>query len=167
MNPQNFYSKEEGQGLVEYALILVLVAVVIIAITTLLGETIKGTYCRTVHQLTPEADLSSACQAPIAMPKLVDSGSNYINVEVDIYDPDGNQDDPYGAITKVEFYVDSTDSNPIKTELSYRYCLGGNNGTDPCLNFNTNGYSSGRHKIYILAYDSDGNIGRSGFAFTK
>ena len=36
--------KERGQGLVEYALILVLVAVVVIAALTLLGPTIAGIF---------------------------------------------------------------------------------------------------------------------------
>lgn len=36
--------KERGQGLVEYALILVLVAVVVIAALTLLGPTISGIF---------------------------------------------------------------------------------------------------------------------------
>jgi len=35
-----FLPREEGQGLVEYALILVLVAVVVIAVLTLLGPAI-------------------------------------------------------------------------------------------------------------------------------
>ena len=46
---RNFFAKEEGQGLVEYALILVLIAIVVIAALTALGgqvntvfETITG-----------------------------------------------------------------------------------------------------------------------------
>lgn len=39
-----FIPREEGQGLVEYALILVLVAVVVIAILTLLGPTIGNVF---------------------------------------------------------------------------------------------------------------------------
>lgn len=35
---RNFFNREEGQGLVEYALILVLIAVVVIGIVTLLGN---------------------------------------------------------------------------------------------------------------------------------
>jgi pilus assembly protein Flp/PilA len=35
---RNFFNREEGQGLVEYALILVLIAVVVIGIVTLLGR---------------------------------------------------------------------------------------------------------------------------------
>jgi pilus assembly protein Flp/PilA len=39
-----FSPKEKGQGLVEYALILVLVAVVVIAALTLLGPTIRDIF---------------------------------------------------------------------------------------------------------------------------
>ena len=39
-----FKPREEGQGLVEYALILVLVAVVVIAILTLLGPAIGNVF---------------------------------------------------------------------------------------------------------------------------
>lgn len=41
-----FAPKEKGQGLVEYALILVLVAVVVIAILTLLGPSIGNVFSR-------------------------------------------------------------------------------------------------------------------------
>jgi pilus assembly protein Flp/PilA len=39
-----FSPKEKGQGLVEYALILVLVAIVVIVALTLLGPTIGGIF---------------------------------------------------------------------------------------------------------------------------
>lgn len=39
-----FAPKEKGQGLVEYALILVLVAIVVIAILTLLGPAIGNVF---------------------------------------------------------------------------------------------------------------------------
>ncbi len=39
-----YLPREEGQGLVEYALILVLVAVVVIAILTLLGPVIGNVF---------------------------------------------------------------------------------------------------------------------------
>jgi pilus assembly protein Flp/PilA len=41
-----FLHREEGQGLVEYALILVLVAIVVIAILTLLGPQIGNVFSR-------------------------------------------------------------------------------------------------------------------------
>jgi pilus assembly protein Flp/PilA len=39
-----YHPRQEGQGLVEYALILVLVAVVVIAILTLLGPAIGNVF---------------------------------------------------------------------------------------------------------------------------
>ncbi len=42
--------REEGQGLVEYALILVLVSVVVIAILTLLGPAIGNVFSQIVNK---------------------------------------------------------------------------------------------------------------------
>jgi pilus assembly protein Flp/PilA len=44
---------EEGQGLVEYALILVLVAIVVIGILLLLGPAISEVYCEVVNTMQP------------------------------------------------------------------------------------------------------------------
>jgi pilus assembly protein Flp/PilA len=41
-----FLPKEEGQGLVEYALILVLVSIAVIALLTLLGNTVGDVFSR-------------------------------------------------------------------------------------------------------------------------
>jgi pilus assembly protein Flp/PilA len=41
---RSFFAKEEGQGLVEYALILVLIAVVVIGILTLVGNKVSTTF---------------------------------------------------------------------------------------------------------------------------
>ena len=46
-----FIPREEGQGLVEYALILVLVAIVVIAILTLLGPTIGNVFSSIIVQI--------------------------------------------------------------------------------------------------------------------
>ena len=46
-----FLQREEGQGLVEYALILVLVAIVVIAILTLLGPQIGNVFSRISNAL--------------------------------------------------------------------------------------------------------------------
>ena len=46
-----FAPKEKGQGLVEYALILVLVAIVVIAILLLLGPAIGNVFSRIVSSL--------------------------------------------------------------------------------------------------------------------
>jgi pilus assembly protein Flp/PilA len=46
-----YLPREEGQGLVEYALILVLVALVVIAILTLLGPQIANVFSRITNEL--------------------------------------------------------------------------------------------------------------------
>ena len=46
-----FAPKEKGQGLVEYALILVLVAIVVIAILSILGPTIGNVFSNAVEAL--------------------------------------------------------------------------------------------------------------------
>ena len=46
-----FLPREEGQGLVEYALILVLVAIAVIALLTLLGDTVGDVFSRVVSAL--------------------------------------------------------------------------------------------------------------------
>ena len=46
-----FMNRESGQGLVEYALVLVLVAIVVIAILTLLGPQIGNVFSRIVYAL--------------------------------------------------------------------------------------------------------------------
>ena len=41
---RSFFAKEDGQGLVEYALILVLIAIVVIGVLTLLGGKVSGVF---------------------------------------------------------------------------------------------------------------------------
>lgn len=45
-------NEEEGQGLVEYALIIVLVALVVIGALTLVGENVEGTFNEIADGLT-------------------------------------------------------------------------------------------------------------------
>lgn len=47
-----FLPREEGQGLVEYALILVLVAIVVIAILMVLGPTVGNVFSQIVNALS-------------------------------------------------------------------------------------------------------------------
>jgi len=47
-----FSLKEKGQGLVEYAIILALIAIVVIAVMTLLGNKVKGTF-NTINNAIP------------------------------------------------------------------------------------------------------------------
>lgn len=158
---------EGGQGLSEYALILSLVAIVIVAALTLLGRTLNNQYCFISYRLSPSADLSSACSVPLVVPEMIEQRPGYINMEATIHDPDGDPDDPYAAISKVEFYIDSTAGSPVQTEYQYRYCLGGNENGNPCKKHSIGALADGEHTVIILAYDSDGNVGRASYTFTK
>jgi pilus assembly protein Flp/PilA len=50
---RSFFAKEEGQGLVEYALILVLIAIVVIGILTLLGSRVSAVFSEINDGLNP------------------------------------------------------------------------------------------------------------------
>lgn len=46
-----FLPREEGQGLVEYALILLMVAIVVIAILVILGPVVGNLYSNIIQEL--------------------------------------------------------------------------------------------------------------------
>jgi pilus assembly protein Flp/PilA len=50
---RSFFAKEEGQGLVEYALILVLIAIVVIGVLTLLGNRVSQVFSNINSGLRP------------------------------------------------------------------------------------------------------------------
>ncbi len=50
-----YLPNEEGQGLVEYALIIVLVAIVVIAVLTLLGNQLQNVFNRITNALSPQS----------------------------------------------------------------------------------------------------------------
>ncbi len=50
---QGLFGREAGQGLVEYALILALIAIVAIAIMTTLGTTVASVFSTAQDKLTP------------------------------------------------------------------------------------------------------------------
>ena len=48
---KKFWNDEEGQGMVEYALIIALIAVVVIAAVTAVGNSVKGKFNEVADQL--------------------------------------------------------------------------------------------------------------------
>ena len=50
-----FLHREDGQGLVEYALVLLLIAIVVIAVLTLFGSQIGNIYSRIIVCVPPTA----------------------------------------------------------------------------------------------------------------
>ena len=49
---KRFFAEEEGQTLVEYGLLISLIALVVIAVLTLLGNRIKNTFNAASNQMT-------------------------------------------------------------------------------------------------------------------
>jgi pilus assembly protein Flp/PilA len=85
--------REEGQGLVEYALILVLVAVVVIVILSQMGPAIGNIFSEIVGALNGE--IASAPQGCQAFGGGMYSAGVYIDVQGDVITPDtiGHTDD--------------------------------------------------------------------------
>lgn len=52
----SYFNDEEGQGMVEYALIIGLIAIVVIGVLTTLGGGIAASFDRIVQALTPAAN---------------------------------------------------------------------------------------------------------------
>ena len=159
--------EEGGQGLAEYSLVLVLISIALVSVLMFFGEGVKEVYCSLTHQLPFGVDQTetTSCNRPFIRPTLLDRGPGYINLEAVVQDPDGDPDNPYGAIAKVEFYMDSDGGSPVQTEYHYRYCLGA--GDDPCSNYNIGYLTPGEHTVIIKAYDVDGHVGITHYNFTK
>ncbi len=156
---------EGGQGLSEYTLIISLVAIALVVVMTFFGTQLKDTYCSITLQLPFIVDQSTPCTKPIVTPTVHSRSPNHINLEAIVRDPDGDPDNPYGAIAKVEFYMDSTEESPVQIEYQYRYCLGA--GDNPCQDYYIGDLSPGGHAVIIKVYDDDGNIGMARFEFTR
>jgi len=143
--------RERGQGLVEYALLLILVGVVVIAILVLFGDRVQKTYCQTVFSLDPNVEapfceaLTVSCQVQTSSP---------FRLEAVVTDNVGDNN-----ISKVQFYVDD---HLYNTEFYYKYCLQNGDGPlcDPYLG------AHGKHTFSAVAYDADGHTGRCSIEVT-
>ena len=140
----------KGQGLVEYALILVLVAIVTIIVVALLGEQIQSVFCEALISLGPNAPDVQACAAPHVQCTGDTHATGPITLEAIVTDAQGDS-----TITHVEFYIDGSLS---RNEDSPRYCLGGGGAT--CNTYNVSSLGSGNHTVTAIAYDNDGNTGQ-------
>ncbi len=151
---------EKGQGLVEYALALILVAVVVIISLAFLGEGIQKQYCQIVYSLDENAN-APLCDAqdnsdpgdpdPDDDPGTIDVSCNIISTNPFKMSAGVSDNAGVNNIWKVDFYVDGHLTN---TEYQYMYCL--QNGDGSCQAF---GGSSGSHQFRAVAHDYDGNVG--------
>jgi Flp pilus assembly pilin Flp len=136
--------RERGQGLVEYALLLVLVGLVVIASLVIFGDEVQKTYCRAAYAIDPNLDapfceaLEVSCQIQTSSP---------FRLEAVVTDNAGDNN-----ITQVQFYVDGLLHN---TENEYKYCLQDGNGP-LCIPYVG---PHGKHTFSAVASDADGNTG--------
>lgn len=150
-------TSERGQGLVEYALILVLVAIVVIVALTTAGQKVRDIFCDIVVYLDASAAANQpACAAPrVTLVVALGAGSGKINVEAIVKDAQGAN-----TISNVKFYLDGSSTAAVQ-ENQYRYCLGGGNAS--CSDYSL---SSGSHTVRAVATDQDGNTGETTVSVT-
>lgn len=103
--------RDESQGLVEYALILVLVAVVVIAVLSLLGPEVNSVFCTVTAALSGASDCNVTGVISSCSPT-VSGGNVYLEAVISAS----------ATVDTVEFCVNGSSCN---TESIYKYCLGG------------------------------------------
>jgi pilus assembly protein Flp/PilA len=135
---------ERGQGLVEYALILILAAIVVIVVLGLFGERIRNFYCEIVLSVAPDVDAPACNQLGVSCNVL---GTDPLRMEAAVTDNQGPKD-----IKSVKWYVDGTLHN---TEYYYKYCLQSGNG--PCDPYKG---SKGKHTFSAVVLDAEGHTGK-------
>jgi Flp pilus assembly pilin Flp len=133
---------ERGQSLVEYGLILILAAIVVIVALTLFGDRVKNTYCEIVLSIAPDIDAPACSGVDVTCTTY----SSPFRMEASVKSLEGEK------ITKVVFYVDG---KPYNTENHYRYCLEA--GDAACEKYEG---PSGKHTFTAVAYDAKGNTGK-------
>jgi pilus assembly protein Flp/PilA len=149
-------ASEKGQGLVEYALLLVLVAVVVIVILSLVGRTIADKMCDVVIEISgrPIPDDVAACRAPRITLQGISGGatvSGSMNVEAVVKNNKGLMK----TVASVDFFIDD---HLVNHEGGWRYCLaGGTDGGPACNDYNLSGIH-GTHTLKVVATDSDSGL---------
>jgi len=94
--------REEGQGLVEYALILVLVAIVVIAVLLLLGPAINEAFCKVTNVLQTGSCDTGAITVTSG-PTVTDLGGTYrVSMTVLLSDPVNNVTVTIGAASATQ-----------------------------------------------------------------
>jgi pilus assembly protein Flp/PilA len=149
-------SWERGAGLVEYALIMVLVSVIVIGALTVVGNRVSLIYCDVATKLTNKRPLISVCSAPSVTIVLVNgSAAHTIRLHAEVVDDKG-----LGAnIQSVKIYVNGSLHD---TELLDWYCLGG--GDQPCSDFTVTPGTT--YTFHAVALDADNFTGDDTLVYT-
>ncbi len=148
-------SHEQGQSLVEYALILSLVAIFSIVIVSTLGDQIMGVFCRIVTTIDPETEIS-ACQRLNVNCSVPGNVSGNFTASASVTDTVGEDN-----IARVEFNINGS---LVNTEYVATYCLVSGDG--PCQPYDSRNLPNGEHTLTVVAYDEDDNSGTCSATFT-
>jgi len=158
---------ERGQGLVEYALILVLVAVVAIVILALMGQTVESTFNCLVMTL------NAAQGSPIVGLTLIDSNTDeaitpVCGQTIGLAGLNGHMSirvDTKGTVGSVSIQLTGP-SNVSRTENFYPYSLFGDTDGD----FAGGSLNSGDYSLTATAYSgangSGSNLGSATITFS-
>ena len=138
------HSLERGQGLVEYALILMLAAIVVMVVLGLFGERIRNFYCEAVLSIAPDIDAPACNQLSVSCNV---TSSSPLRMEAAVTDNQGPND-----VKTVKWYVDGILYN---TEYYYKYCL--QSGDGPCSPYTG---KKGNLTISAVALDAEGHTGQ-------
>ena len=153
--------RQKGQGLVEYALILVLVALVVIGSMALVGKQVAATFCSIVLQIggTVPAGIANSCSGPQIAFSGISNGqttASPITVEAVLTDPKTGS-----TITNAQSVLFYLDGNLVTSEFTYKYCLGGGNSSCGSL-----AVAQGTHTLKAVGIDSSNKTGTATITFT-
>jgi pilus assembly protein Flp/PilA len=171
MRPFSFFrfgdrDKRKGQGLVEYALILVLVSIVVIAILTLFGDAVANSYCSVIYALNQGQNPPKVCHSPMLTCSVQQASANNFSLEAKVIDPDasptGGVAGNYNGEISIQFYVNDQPrlrgaSSDLAAEITYHYCFPGGNSAD-CDDVTTGQVVRG-DVVKAIATDKDGHTG--------
>ena len=155
------HRRQKGQGLVEYALILVLVAIVVIGSMALVGKRVASTFCSIVMQIggSVPTSIANSCNSPqISFSGISDGQTTTSPITVEAIATDPKTGSTITNAQNVKFYIDDI---LVQTEYAYKYCLGAGDGTCGSL-----AVSHGSHTLKAVVVDSKGNTGDLTISFT-
>lgn len=116
MNYNRIAKKERGQSLVEYAMLLMLVAIVLIVLVALFGTNLRSTYCRVLSELFPDMDLSGTqCDPSAESYQLPYSAPGYVDRQPAAGGLSGPAFSTRGANAAAGLYLDGRTIRPFQT----------------------------------------------------
>lgn len=146
---------EEGQGLVEYAMVIILVGIVVVLIGIVFGDNVKKFYCQGVYAVDPTVD-APGCEYIEMSCVLLGTRPGQVNVRADVTDSAGDDD-----IETVAFSIDGV-SNGRPPERFVAYCYSGGDNAS-CAYASA---PSGTHTISAIATDAENNTGQCSIEVT-